>query len=80
MKPHWGLVAVAGDVAIPCGGKYARMANWFRKAENFCMCTTGDFTDICLICKFVFFRFCGTRKTTLNRQCQNCVFLERVLF
>jgi len=75
MKPHWRLVGVSGDVASPCGRKYARMANGFRKAENFCMCTTGDFTDICLICKVVFLRFCGTRKSKLNKECQKlCVF------
>jgi len=74
MKPHWGLVAVAGDVAGPCGGKYVRMGNEFRKAENYCMCTTDEFTDVFLICKVVFFRFCVTRKTTLNKRSQKlCV-------
>jgi len=74
MKQRWGLVAVAEEVASPCAGKYARLANRITKAENYFMRTTADLTNICLICKVVFFRFCGTRKTTLKRQCQKlCV-------
>ena len=74
MKQRWGLVPLAEEVARPCSGKYARLANRIMKAENYFMRKTADFTNICLICKVVFFSFCGTRKTTLNRQCQKlCV-------
>jgi len=45
MKQRWGLVALAGEVASPCGGKYARLSNGFRKAENYFMRTTTDFTN-----------------------------------
>jgi len=31
MKLQWGLMAVAGDVACPCGGKYVRYANGLTK-------------------------------------------------
>jgi hypothetical protein len=51
-----------------------------RKLPNYCMRSATDFIYSWLICKFVFVMFSGTRKKTLNKQCQNCVFLQRVLF
>ena len=40
------------------------------KLQNFCLRRATEFTDMCLICKFMPFRFSGTRKATLNKQCQ----------
>ena len=63
------LVALAGDVALRCDGKYVMFENGFTKATKLLYATTTDFTNMCFICKVVLFRFSRTRKTTFNKQC-----------
>jgi hypothetical protein len=40
-------MAVAGDGAVRCDGKYVRFENGVKKAAKKMYVTTTDFTDIC---------------------------------
>jgi len=63
-------VDLAGDVAGPCGGKYLWYKNGLTKTAKINVCVYSNrLYRYLVICKVVLFRFCGTRETTLNKQC-----------
>jgi hypothetical protein len=46
IKPQWIFMALAGDVASPCGGKYVRYENGLKEAAKINVCVQQTISQI----------------------------------